>query len=70
MRKKERTYAHTAELLEELLLLLTVGHGQILKTAGQTLLDILEDTSFGFVCVFYLYINALIDTSLLQILEA
>ena len=40
---------HTAQLLEELLLLLTVGHGELLETAGQTLLHVLEDARFGII---------------------
>lgn len=48
-----KAYAHTAQLLEELLLLLTVRHGQLLQTARQTLLDILEDSLFRVICVFY-----------------
>lgn len=40
---------HTAQLLEELLLLLTVRHGELLETTGQSLLHILENAGFGVV---------------------
>ena len=40
---------HTAQLLEELLLLLTVRHGELLETTGQALLHILENAGFGVV---------------------
>ena len=40
---------HTAQLLEELLLLLTVRHGELLETTGQALLHIFENAGFGVV---------------------
>ena len=47
MTKRGEPNVHAAQLLEELLLLLTVGHGELLETAGQTLLHVLEDARFG-----------------------
>lgn len=53
MSTHEQPYADTAQLLEELLLLLTVGHGKLLQTASQTFLDILEDAFFRVICVLF-----------------
>lgn len=47
MTKRGEPNVHAAQLLEELLLLLTVGHGELLEPAGQTLLHVLEDARFG-----------------------
>lgn len=49
MTKRGESNVHAAQLLEELLLLLTVGHGELLETAGQTLLHVLEDARFGII---------------------
>ena len=49
MTKRGESNVHAAQLLEELLLLLTVGHGEVLETAGQTLLHVLEDARFGII---------------------
>ena len=47
MTKRGEPNVHAAQLLEELLLLLTVGHGELLEPAGQTLLHVLEDARFS-----------------------
>lgn len=47
MTKRGEPNVHAAQLLEELLLLLTVGHGELLEPAGQTLLHVLEDARLG-----------------------
>lgn len=47
MTKRGEPNIHAAQLLEELLLLLTVGHGELLEPAGQTLLHVLEDARLG-----------------------
>ena len=60
---------HTAQLLEELLLLLTVRLGELLETSGQAVLHILENAGFGVVRKLKPSPPLSLPTSSLQILQ-
>ena len=49
-----KPHSHTSQLLEELLLLLSITHRELLKTARQAFLYILKDSFFSIICVFCL----------------